>query len=111
MSFDVPDWDDIDPGEKDDEPEDWDDNWHWYDDPPRPPKEEPDCYSCNDGGCRSCQPTRLDVWRSEARYRLRHLWGKLRRRRNEVRVDDPWAPVASSAPPASSDRFTDEPPF
>lgn len=30
-----------------------DDDWDWDDDPVSP-KEEPDCYSCNDAGCRAC---------------------------------------------------------
>jgi hypothetical protein len=47
MSFDEPDcyaadfdWDDGDPDDAEDE--DWDDNWHWYDDPPRPHFDPPD---------------------------------------------------------------------
>ncbi len=35
----------------DDEPgRDYDDAYDWWDDDPRPPKEEPDCHGCNDGG-------------------------------------------------------------
>ncbi|ATY11584.1 hypothetical protein CU254_14785 [Amycolatopsis sp. AA4] len=47
--------------------EDWrddvDDEWFedWDDDRP-PPKLEPDCYACNDHGCRSCDPPRWQVW-------------------------------------------------
>lgn len=96
----------------DDEPdEDWDDNWHWYDDDPRPPKEEPDCYVCNDGGGRCCEPTRLDILRWRVRSRLQLVLSKLRRPRRQTAVDDPWAPAASSTPSASSSGFVDEPPF
>jgi hypothetical protein len=117
MSFDEPDryaadfdWVDVDPGD-DEEPEDWDDNWHWYDDPPRPAREEPDCYVCNDAGGRCCEPTRLDILRCRVRSQLQHLWRKLSPRRHQVPVDDPWAPAAPSTPPASSRGFADEPPF
>lgn len=37
--------------------EDYCDDWDQY-----PVKEEPDCYSCNDNGCRDCNPTRLQWW-------------------------------------------------
>lgn len=51
------DWDehDIEPDEQDD----FDDDWH---DDECPVKEEPDCFSCNDNGCSSCQPSRLQWW-------------------------------------------------
>lgn len=111
MSFDD-DPDDYDDGwYEPDEDEPDDDNWHWYDDPPRPPKEEPDCYVCNDDGGRCCEPTRLDVFRSRAGSWLQSLWDKLSWRRQQVRVDDPWAPAAPATPPASSGSFIDEPPF
>lgn len=92
MSFDEPDryasdfdWDDVDPGEA----EDWDDNWHWYDDPPTPAKLEPDCYVCNDNGGRCCEPTRLDVLRWRLRSRARDLLDKLRRRPVGAGPDEP----------------------
>jgi hypothetical protein len=114
VSFDEPDryaadfdWDDVDP----DEAEDWDDNWHWYDEPPAYVKEEPDCYVCNDAGGRCCEPTRIDILRWRVRSQLQYLWRKLIRRRHHVQVDDPWAPAAQSTPPASSGGFADEPPF
>jgi hypothetical protein len=91
VSFDEPDWDDVDPeDDEDDDPvEDWDDNWHWYDDPPRPAKEEPDCYACNDAGCRSCIPSRLDILRWRLRSRIRDLLNKLRRRPTGIGPDEP----------------------
>lgn len=41
----------------------------------------PFCGSCNDNGCRECQPTRFDVWRWGMRYRLRSLRDWLLRRK------------------------------
>lgn len=29
---------------------------YWWDDERLPPKEEPDCYSCNDFDCPGCEP-------------------------------------------------------
>lgn len=108
MSFDEPDryaadfdWDDVDPGDDGEAgfPEDWEDephwgdephdNWHWYDDPPRPAKEEPDCYVCNDNGGRCCEPTRLDLLRWRLRSRARDLLDKLRRRPVGTGPDEP----------------------
>lgn len=41
----------------DDEDDACRDEDYWdYDDDLVPPKEEPDCYSCNDGGCPACEP-------------------------------------------------------
>ncbi|MDX8050422.1 hypothetical protein SK571_13605 [Lentzea sp. BCCO 10_0798] len=40
----------------DDGREDAADDYVFWDDDLTPPKEEPDCYSCNDGGCRACVP-------------------------------------------------------
>lgn len=45
-----------------DDPDDacHDHDWYdddWYDDEDYgPPKEEPDCYACNDSGCPACEP-------------------------------------------------------
>lgn len=89
MSFDDDsdeDYDDRDGGEPD---EDWDDNWHWYDDDLRPPKEEPDCYVCNDAGCRSCIPSRMDILRWRLRSRVRDLLDKLRHRPVGTGLDEP----------------------
>lgn len=108
MTLDDP--DDYEDGWHEPDEDEPDDNWHWYDDDPRPPKEEPDCYVCNDGGGRCCQPTRLDILRWRVRFRLRLVLNKLSRRR-QVLVDDPWAPAAPSAPPPSPGGFVSEPPF
>ena len=88
MSFDDldEDYDDRDGGEPD---EDWDDNWHWYDEPPSPAKEEPDCYVCNDNGGRCCEPTRLDILRWWLRSRVRDVLDKLRRRPVGTGPDEP----------------------
>lgn len=43
----------------------------------------PFCGACNDNGCRECQPSRLDRWRSGLRYRLRLLIDKLLRRKQD----------------------------
>lgn len=86
MSFEE-DHDDRDTAEPD---EDWDDNWHWYDDdPPAYVKEEPDCGACNDRGCRSCEPTRLDILRWRLRSRARDVLDKLRRRPVGTGPDEP----------------------
>lgn len=52
----------------------------WWDDEPVYVKEEPDCPACNDAGCRSCEPTRLDLWRSSIRWRLHRLRARVGRR-------------------------------
>lgn len=58
------------------DPDDYyDDNLTWF-------KDEPDCYACNDTGaiypggkrCRSCCPTRLQIWWSNWRWRRRQRW-------------------------------------
>ena len=88
----------------DEEPDDW---YDWYDDMPITVKEEPDCGACNDAGviwlnrryrpyrkprrCPSCDPTRLELWRSRVigpfgpSWRLRHWW----RWRNVPYSDEP----------------------
>lgn len=53
-----------------------------------PVKEEPDCGGCNDSGevlvirpgyaaryrrCRSCRPTRFELWRASVRWRARRM--------------------------------------
>lgn len=53
-----------------------DDGFDWF----GPAREEPHCGSCNDNGCRECQPTRLDVQRRRLRHRLWSLRGWLLRR-------------------------------
>ena len=70
-----------------DEPDDW------YDDMPAHVKEEPDCFSCNDRGCRWCAPTRLEMWRN----RLTGPYRWLRWRLWHWRHRQPW--------------YSDEPPF
>lgn len=40
----------------DDEDDACHDQYVDWDDDLCPPKEEPDCYSCNDSGCPSCEP-------------------------------------------------------
>jgi hypothetical protein len=59
-----------------------------FDDPWGPPKEEPDCYACNDAGCRACEPTRWDL----VVRRVKDWWSRLWRRRAPVQADDPWEP-------------------
>ena len=45
----------------------------WDDECLIPAKEEPDCFSCNDRGCRWCAPSRLDIWRNRLTEPLRWL--------------------------------------
>jgi hypothetical protein len=78
-----PDPDGEDPGYDDG---DFDDNDYG------PPKEEPDCYTCHDNGCRDCIPTRFQVWRWQLRRRLRFRYRWRVRRRNRAhrrRPDEP----------------------
>jgi hypothetical protein len=57
------DWDDDDRvhddpaiGDDDGREDDDHDDAYWVDDDRVPPKEEPDCYACNDSGCPACEP-------------------------------------------------------
>ncbi|CRK59031.1 hypothetical protein [Alloactinosynnema sp. L-07] len=71
----------------DDERDDFDDDW--CDDDCHPVKEEPDCFACNDGGCRECQPTRLAVWWwNTVGWRLAELRMRRRARRLPGPVND-----------------------
>lgn len=72
---------------------DWDDDEHddvifWDDEDFWRSKEEPDCYACNDGGCRSCSPTWLQYWWWRFTHRLSwRLWRF--RTRHEQYSDEP----------------------
>ncbi len=78
------------------------------------PKEEPDCPPCGDTGhrttrlgrrrpCRDCNPTRLDVLRATARWRIRAAWSRLRGLTRRRRPDP--------SIPAITILAEDEPPF
>lgn len=61
----------------------------WYDPfDDLPPKEEPDCPPCGDGGCRECQPTPLQHWWWRATWRPRAAWWRLRNGWNAVQTTD-----------------------
>lgn len=92
---------DLDHDDETDEP-DYDDDWFDPTDDLRPPKEEPDCYSCNDSGfiapdyrkrCKDCRPTRFELWWWRRTWRIHERLDRARRRRwrkkHPGQVDEP----------------------
>lgn len=79
------DWDDVDPGDDEDEPpEDWDDEPQDWE------RDERNCHSCYDEGCRRCVPGRLTVLRWRLKSWLRGVRTGLRRRRAIANNEPPF---------------------